>query len=201
MLPAFEVWKWIIGYEGRAEISNRGRVRLWTGRHVGVKGRIKFLLTPFVVKKHATKHGYIQTTIGSIVKSDSIKIRIHRQVAIAFVENNDIEKVEVNHIDGDKTNNNWYNLEWVSRHENIDHAFSNGLIIAALGENQSNTKLKNNQVIEIYKSNDSTEILKKRYGVSSHTIRDIKNGRTWWHLTGQKRHIKPSEIGKFKKIT
>ncbi len=199
MLPTFEVWKWIIGYEGRSEISNRGRVRIWTGKHVGVKGRIRFLVTPIVIKVHTTKHGYIQTTIGSIVKSDSIKIRIHRQVAFAFIENNDIEKVEVNHIDGNKANNNWYNLEWVSRHENIDHAFSTGLIKPALGESQSNTKLTNLQVMEIYTSKLKVKELCDSYGVSKSAICDIRSGRTWWHLTGQKRHIKPSEIGKFKK--
>lgn len=52
---------------------------------------------------------------------------LHRVIAQAFVDN-DACKPEVNHIDGDKTNNRADNLEWVTRGENLSHAFKTGLM-------------------------------------------------------------------------
>jgi hypothetical protein len=50
---------------------------------------------------------------------------IHRLVATAFVDNPN-KLLEVNHIDGNKANNRADNLEWVSRSENMKHAYSIG---------------------------------------------------------------------------
>ena len=51
---------------------------------------------------------------------------IHRLVAESFIHNPD-RKPEVNHKDGNKLNNNTYNLEWVTSSENQQHACDTGL--------------------------------------------------------------------------
>lgn len=56
-----------------------------------------------------------------------LNLYIHRIVAKIFIPNPE-DKVEVNHIDWNKSNNNVNNLEWCTRSENTIHGFSNWLI-------------------------------------------------------------------------
>lgn len=199
LLPSYEIWNWIKGYEGRYEVSNRGRIRSWTNAtgtmfsNGTIVKRLKFRTEPIIRKVHKNKHGYFQIGLG---KGD--KRRIHREVAIEFNPNpNNLP--EVDHVNGKKWCNEWWNFEWVDRMESIKRAFETGLIKPAVGKAQSNTKLTNDMVLLIYRHDAPTELIAKGFGVSPHTVCDIKRGRTWWHLTGHKRHIKPSEYGKFKK--
>jgi len=56
----------------------------------------------------------------------STKIAVHRILATHFIDN-PANKRTVNHIDGDKQNNNLSNLEWATDAENIQHAYDTGL--------------------------------------------------------------------------
>jgi len=75
------------------------------------------------LKTTITKNGYERFNISRPTKS----FLVHRLVAILYVENPE-NKPEVNHKDGNKLNNDFNNLEWVTRSENIVHGFTNGLI-------------------------------------------------------------------------
>jgi hypothetical protein len=68
---------------------------------------------------------------------------VHRILAICFIDN-PLNKREVNHKDGDKSNNNLSNLEWVTTSENLLHAYNTGLLKSKMVVN-SNTG-------QIYKS-------------------------------------------------
>ncbi len=75
--------------------------------------------------------GYMHTTLTYNKKRMSVKI--HRLVGTYFV-NNPLCLKEINHIDGDKTNNKATNLEWCTRSHNLKHAYALGLRISNKGK-------------------------------------------------------------------
>lgn len=109
-----EIWKSIEGTNGRLEVSNRGRVKsnLRDGR---------------ILKQQTDNKGYkrVRVTLDGVKRG----YKVHRLVATAFVPNpNGLP--QVNHIDGNKDNNNVANLEWVTSSENTIHAIYNGRLAA-----------------------------------------------------------------------
>jgi len=87
-------------------------------------GYVKSLYTGKVLKESFDKRGYPRVKLYNVLGSKTF--RIHRLVAIHFIENPD-NKEQVNHIDGNKLNNKAFNLEWNTCKENIIHANINGL--------------------------------------------------------------------------
>lgn len=130
-------WKDIEGFEGYAQVSNTGLVRSIRTNHGKYQERL--LKTYF---RSGCLYPMVQITKNNI----SHKFMLHRLVAKAFVANPE-SKPEVNHIDGDKLNNNAYNLEWVTRSENLKHAHRTGLknpVKARLGEKSGITSKYHN---------------------------------------------------------
>lgn len=114
---ATEIWKNIKGYEGLYQISNLGKIkslkRIDTNNHF-VKEKI--------IKTFKSNNGYEIVSLSK--KSKNKTFLVHRLVAIAFL-NNFNKNLEVNHIDGNKFNNNVLNLECVTHSKNILHNYYN----------------------------------------------------------------------------
>jgi len=110
------------------------------------------------------------------------KKRLHRLLAINFIPNPK-NKPQVNHIDGNKHNNSLSNLEWVTRGENIKHAYDNGLLRPKKGSLNGNSKLTEKDVIDIRAvakergRHYGRKELSLRYGVSECTIKEVVNRR------------------------
>lgn len=58
--------------------------------------------------------------------NEQVTKRVHRLVADSFYDG-EHDGLDVNHIDGNKTNNHISNLEFCTRSENLNHAFQHGL--------------------------------------------------------------------------
>lgn len=116
-----EIWKDVVGLEEYAEVSSLGKVR--------TKDRIMFNNGTETLYKGRDRVGtdnglgYLQVRFN--VNGKVYRKYIHRMVAEAFVDG--VGK-DVNHIDGNKKNNNKSNLEWCSRSQNIKHALDIGLL-------------------------------------------------------------------------
>lgn len=113
-----ENWKDVIGYEGIYQVSNLGNIkslnRLYKDKIL--KGKI--------IKLTLNVYGYLRFTAR---KENSIKtLFVHRLVLEAFKPSS--RKLQVNHIDGNKTNNKLENLEWVTDSDNKKHAYKTGLM-------------------------------------------------------------------------
>lgn len=164
-----EVWKDIEGYEGKYQVSTLGRVR--NARTDKIRK-----LQP------NKKDGYIYLTLCRS-KIDQKKVKVHRLSAFAFIEN-PLNKPFVDHIDGNKHNNNVENLRWVTFQENITAAWETGLYHMK-NEMHPHAKLKNVEVVrirELLKTGMTCKEISVIYNVGRNAINDIKQGRTWTHL-------------------
>lgn len=174
-----EEWRPIKGYK-YYEVSNKGRIRSWYNNRFGK------LKNPKIKNiQIATSGGY---SIIQLYKNKREKnYFVHRLVAEAFIPNPN-NKPLVNHIDGDKNNNNINNLEWVTDSENKLHAYKIGLreVRNMKGEKHPSNKLSQKDVLEIRemckKSNLPLRKIARRYNVSRGTISNIKNRHTWKHV-------------------
>lgn len=108
-----EIWKHIDFFEGEFYVSNLGRVM---NRKTGN-----------ILKGDISGSGYQRVQL--YYKGNTKKFLRHRLVALYFIYNDDpINKTIVNHIDGNKHNNHYTNLEWVTPSENTLHALRLGLL-------------------------------------------------------------------------
>lgn len=123
-----EIWKDIFGYEGLYQVSNFGNVRsldraVWCSPSA-TRGSYKMKVKGRALNFSKSVDGYLRVALSK--NSKSATTPVHRLVASHFIPNPGMLD-QVNHIDGDKTNNYVDNLEWCTQVENARHAVKHGL--------------------------------------------------------------------------
>lgn len=148
-------------------VSNLGRIKQ--------KGKFRKLYRLKHDKKDQSNR-YVITSFNNERKL------VHRLVAENFVTNPNPETLnQVNHIDGDKANNAWWNLEWTDNARNVIHSIR-------IGRNPCNihSKLTDEKVKAIIRLLATTSLSKndvaKHTGVTFSMIKKIKSGECWQHL-------------------
>lgn len=101
------------------------RITSYPNYAVSSKGEVKNINTGRVLRPLTLTKGYLGVRLYHEGKGKTLKI--HRLVALAFLSNPD-DLPQVNHKDGDKSNNAVHNLEWCSNEYNMRHAADNGLL-------------------------------------------------------------------------
>ena len=137
-------------------------------------GRIWSEKTQKFISPQEDKNGYLKVALSCLDNNGRHRFSVHRLILENFSPVEDMEKLQVNHINGDKKDNSLQNLEWVTCKENIKHAIQNNLRAEINGA----SKLTKEQVIEIFirsNSGESNISLGKEFNLHPDSIGKIKN--------------------------
>lgn len=144
-------------------------------------GQVINTKTKRTMKLFPNTKGYLRV----VLSEDGYQKRyfVHRLVAEKYVPNPE-NKPQVNHKDGNKLNNHYTNLEWVTNQENRAHAVENGLHKSTKGEERANHILTEEDVKwmrDNYVKGKGPEFAKK-FGISKQTVLNIIHYKKWKHV-------------------
>lgn len=165
-----EIWKPVNGFELRFKISNHGRL-LSIGGKFGDR----------IINGVVNSRGYRRTILRYNGKNK--QVHFHRLVAEHFLgEVHRGMDIQVNHIDGVKTNNHVSNLEWITAKQNTNHAIKLGLNRVHGFENGNSilTEIAVLEMRELFKDGKhSMAAIGKIYGVNCSTAQHAINKISW----------------------
>lgn len=177
MESVHEEWRPVVGFEGKYEVSNLGRVKVlartiahWCGRRIPKPERI------ITLTKHTGGYRFVALNGGK-------KHYVHRLVMEAFVGPDTIGQ-DVNHINGDKTDNRLANLEYCNRLHNVRHAIANGLQDNR-GEGNGQSRYTSDAITAAFnmvRDGATHREASQATGVSVGMISQVVNGTRWKHL-------------------
>ena len=196
-----EIWKDVKGFEDIYQVSNKGRVKRMPYTATMRNQATNWLqpMPEYIFSPSLDTRGYPQVLLS--IGNNKRVARVHRLVAEAFLkEPSEVLKLEcskagvnyvlVNHKDGNPENNCVENLEWCSPRYNCDYSVKIGTHSAVNGEENYNAVLSEEDVLSIYRMAHerimSQEKIGEMFGVKQITVSNIKMGRSWSWLTGQK---------------
>lgn len=135
---------------------------------ITISGRVYSLNTWQWLIGNKSFDGYSRVLMESDT-GEYITMIVHRLVALMFIANPE-ECNEVNHKDGNKTNNHVTNLEWVWSYQNMEHALNNGLRIRAITDEQIH------EICQRLESGQRVRDIMHAMSVPKHHVCGIKSG-------------------------
>ncbi len=176
MMTEAEEWRAITepGFEGIYEVSSIGRVRRITDGGKYKAGRI------FVGGHDSSGYPHVLLSNGKRV----VTRKVHRLVAAAFLGPIPAGK-QVNHKDRNRQNPRIENLEYVTPQENSIHGYLSPERKAAQprGLKHHNCKLTEAAVRDIKRKRMTITASAVKYGISTVTVKHIRAGRAWAHVS------------------
>lgn len=176
-----EIWKPIIGYENKYEVSNMGNVRslYYINKMIYKKRPSPIYLKP-IRSGPKTGSGYLNVYLYK--ENKRIFRRIHHLVLENFVGPRPPNH-EGSHLNGISTDNRASNLAWLTRTQNIRQKFDHGTMV--MGSKHKHSKLNEAIVMDILVRVASGELQKhvaKRYNITAQVINKICRGENWKHV-------------------
>jgi hypothetical protein len=172
-----EIWKPVVGYEGRYEVSNLGRVKSLTITYRNKANRVCTYVGR-LLRGTVNRDGYRLVNL----KPKGPK-QVHSVVCEAFIGPRPSKDHEVNHKNFDRTDNRATNLEWVLHTENVRHSVNAGRMKAMNGKKASNIKLTPETALAIRAALEagveSREDIAARFGCGVPTVGEISLGKQW----------------------
>jgi hypothetical protein len=169
-----EIWKDVVGFEGYYVVSNMGRIMRVKGWRNHAAGRIR--------KPSVTRCGYLSATLSKDGKQTTKSI--HQWVADAFLEPRP-DGHEINHINGDKSDNRAENLQWVTHAQNAKYNYDELGRVVVRGSKIGISKLHEDDIPKIralHGQGLSNRKIGDMFGVSNTTIWFIIHGTEWTHV-------------------
>lgn len=173
------------GFEGFYEVSDGGDVRS-VARAVAIQSKpgLTRKFQSKAISKITNESGYVLATL--CVDGRKKQFRVHRLVLMAFSPNALESNLDVNHINGIKSDNRLENLEWVTRSENHIHRYK------VLKQKHSMTGkfgAKHHRSIRVCALNEKDEVVQsfdslmdaQRAGYQASRISDCLNGKRSTH--------------------
>lgn len=174
MLIGFENWKWLKlkGEKTKYKISDQGRIKNTVTNH-------------YISTNTIDRYGYVQVCLSH--KNKKYVITLHRLVALHFIPNPE-NKPQVNHKNGNKRINAYWNLEWVTGKENVEHAYRTGLHDnVAIGSRHGNNIYSEESIRKVCELLQEAKLgyadITKKTGVPRPTIKDILDRKYWTHIS------------------
>ncbi len=171
-LNGTELWRYVKGFDEQYMVSNFGRVLNFKSNAI--------------LKQSTNYKGY---KVVSLLKDGKPKQkRVHRIVAKAFIGETDKKGADqINHKDGNKSNNHISNLEWCTPKENINHAIQTGLWNYEKGDNKLNEE-KVKEIRRLHSKGMTYEKIAQQFNINKSTARRAGNGTTWSWVNYEKRY-------------
>lgn len=180
-----ETWKTVKGFGNHYEASNLGRVkskdRVINKKNPLQNRHLKHLYKGKILKQSTNKEGYKFIKIGVDKKKYSLQVG---SVVLRAFKGLPQEDQMCCHNDGNPANNNIENLRWGNAKENAADKKLHGTNLEGCKHPMS--KLKEEEVLDIFNSKESGSYLSKKYNTSYSNISRIRKGNIWKNILNEK---------------
>ena len=153
------------GYQG-VEFFQNVNIEGYEHYLISTKGRVVNSKTNRLLKTRIDSYGYELAEL--FLNGKSKNFRVHRLIALTFIDGHE-EGLVVNHLNGIKDDNHYFNLEWVTQKENVQHAWETGLYDGYVERVEQGIE----EIGKLYTQGYSTETIANKTGLSMSYIQKL----------------------------